>query len=51
MKNAKILRNQGLIFLHVSGLAGKRAAAGIEDDCLIGNFERELEVLLDQHDG
>ena len=51
VKHAEILRHQLLVVQDFAGAAGEDAAPGIEDHHLIGNIERELDILLDQHDG
>ena len=51
VKHAEILRDQFFIVGNLGGIACKHAAPGIEDDCLIGHLERQLQVLFDQDDG
>src|ERR1700733_1012650 len=49
MIHAKMLRDQ--LFGDFGRVTRKDAAAGIENDGLVGNFERELQVLFDQKNG
>src|SRR5262249_1833286 len=48
--DTEILRDQFFIFQQLACAAGNHAAPGVEDDRLIGNVERQLEILLDQND-
>ena len=48
---AKMLRDQLLVVQNLARLAGKDAASGVENDGVVGDIERQLPVLLDQHDG
>ena len=49
--DAEILRDQLFIVQNVTGIADEHTASGVEDDRLVRNVERQLEILLDQNDG
>src|SRR4030081_3540081 len=51
MKDAEILFDQLFIIQNVAGATGEHAASGVEDDRLIRNVERQLEILFDENDG
>src|SRR5450631_4408228 len=50
MKDAEILCNQVFVVQNVAGVAGEHAASGVENNRLIGNVERQLEILFDKND-
>src|SRR5215468_5252839 len=49
-EHAEMLRDDGVVELDAIGGAAKHHAAGIDDDNIVGEVERKLDVLLDQHD-
>ena len=51
MKDAEVLRNDRIVVRKLRRRAVEHAAPGVENDGLVGDLERELEVLLDQDDG
>src|SRR6266852_9582009 len=51
MNDAEILGDQLFIVHNVAGVAGEHAASGVEDDRLIRNVERQLDILFDENDG
>jgi hypothetical protein len=50
VKDAEILRDQLFVVHNVAGAAGEHAASGIEDDRLVGDLERQFDILFDQND-
>ena len=51
MEDPKILCDQLFIIQNIGRFACEDAASGVKDDGLIGDFERQLKILLDQNDG
>src|SRR5262249_55638132 len=49
-EHAEVLGDNGVVELDLIGAAAKHHAAGVDDDDIVGKVERELDVLLDQHD-
>src|SRR5262249_50998377 len=49
-KHAEVLGDDGVVELDLGRGAAEHHAPGIDDDDVVGKIERELDVLLDQHD-
>src|SRR5229473_3752567 len=49
-ENAEVLRDDSIVEPDRTGGSAKDDASGIDDDDIIGEIERELDVLLDQDD-
>src|SRR5712664_456485 len=49
--DAEILGDQLFIVQNVTGIAGEHTAPGVEDDRLVRNVERQLNILFDENDG
>src|SRR3954469_10732287 len=51
LEHPQMLRDHALVRLRLGRRSGKHDRAGIHDHDVIGKVERELDVLLDEHDG
>src|SRR5258708_6801882 len=49
--DAEILRDQLFIVQNIAGIADEHTASGVEDDRLVRNVERQLDILFDENDG
>src|SRR5262249_37522874 len=50
LEHAKMLRDDRVVELDLAGRSAKHHPSGIDDDDIVGEVERELDVLLDQDD-
>src|SRR6476469_6769580 len=50
LEHAEVLGDNGIVELDATGGAAKHHPAGIDDDHVVGEVERQLDILLDQYD-